>query len=249
MGVASPLTWRRMSFADRSAVFMENWPTGLLRFAIPHQGLRLQALERDTLADGPLGTERALESLAGKLSRLFEQLPGGGFIRLGSRSPKDVFAVSGTARVRTGRQGTTLLARSRRIRADCAVARANGYLPWLFVRQWRDIPAWSEFRGFMRGGELVGMCPYHCIARGDRPGLLTKDTIEKIHRGFFRAIRGVLPADDVIFDTYLSPASDSPEGWRATLVEINPFDPSADAVLFSWSKRGDFDGTFRDVEP
>ncbi len=232
-------------FAQIAATYLENWPAALQSLSVPQVAVPLTADQRDALLAGPIADDPATEnSLALLHEKLAPHLAGradGAFLRLGSRSAKDL----GCLRVRTAGEALLALRRSRRVREDCLLASTQHYVPTVFLREWRTIPVWSEFRGFMRNRQLVGWCSYHGKSgRATPPSQCSRAAIENALRRFFGCFALVSHLDDTVFDVYLH-EDDPLKGMAATLIEINPFAPCTDGVYFSWAIPGDFDGTLR----
>ncbi len=233
-------------FSQVAATYIENWPASLLKLSIPHRAIPLSVEERDALLSGPLVTdpctERKLDCLEARLGTALVDFPGGAFLRLGSRSAKDI----GCARVRTSRHAVLALRRSQRIRQDCELARIYNYLPSAFLREWRTIPPWAEFRGFMKQRKLVGLCSYHGKSGlASPPSHLSLDVIEEALRTFFPRFAHSSHLESVVFDTYVHDSEVADDELAVTLIEINPFSPQTDGVFFTWKTPDDFDGSFR----
>ncbi len=218
----------------------------MLNLSIPHRAIPLSFEERDALLSGPLATDpctkRNLDSLEARLAAALVHFPEGAFLRLGSRSAKDV----GCARILTSSHALLALRRSRRIRQDCEMARVHNYPPSVFLREWRKIPPWAEFRGFMKQRRLVGLCSYHGRSGlANPPRHLSLDVIEQALRSFFPRFAHSSHLESVVFDTYVHEPDVASDELAVTLIEINPFSPQTDGVFFSWNRSGDFDGGFR----
>ncbi|KAJ7050305.1 hypothetical protein C8F01DRAFT_1179417 [Mycena amicta] len=116
----------------------------------------------------------------------------------------------------------------------------------IIVRKWEPVTIDMEFRTFVASGRLTAISQYAyqlCSPRLTDPVQLAKavgaikTTFSKLwpvlkENGFESCVLdfGVIP-----------PASDhdskSEEGeWRATLIEINPFEETTDGALFSWTR-------------
>ena len=165
--------------------------------------------------------------------------PGCAFARLGSRSAKDTSTgVLTGSQVRSGAETLRLLTNgSRRVGYDLHLALRHGLRPWLFLREWHDIAWATELRCFLREGELVGISQYHTAlsmpgpdrrrAERSRPG------IERLAEALLAALGGVSLVFDVCVDC---------DG-HLTLIELNPWGPPTEAVLFRWD--ASFDGALR----
>lgn len=53
---------------------------------------------------------------------------------------------------------------SLRLFQDLRLCVQNGWQPWVFLREWREMAEHAEWRGFLRDRELVGLSQYHVAA-------------------------------------------------------------------------------------
>ena len=239
-----------------AATWIEHWPAELLALSFDQRGLALRPDEvralgrRNGRAVAAFGAEPAaghdatlLQALALRLDGLLQDLGGtSAFVRLGSRSPKDTpAAVLGGLQVHSGREAVDLLsAGSERMGFDLRVALQAGLAPWVFLREWVPMAWHEEWRGFLRGGRLVGACAYQ--ARTTLPLAPTPRTVDALQH-MAAALAGPLAAagvHELVFDLWLPQRQDAPP----RLIEINPWGPPTDAGLFSWAAM-DFDGQLR----
>ena len=137
---------------------------------------------------------------------------------------------------------------SERIYEDLLLAIHENYPPHIWVRQWAEIPRWSEFRCFMRERKLVGISQYNYIDGEVFPEIgRDAGTIRwAIGEQFFPMFRKASHLNDVVFDVWVrvSTMRDNTRDWSVKLLEINPFFSLTDPCLFKWSG-DDFDGSFR----
>lgn len=179
--------------------------------------------------------------------------PRGGFVRLGSRSPKDSWLGQSEGFKVTAGDGLDplrfMLDCSERVADDLAAAIAHDYAPHIFVREWLEFPESLEFRCFMRGRKLVGISQYQyrdyfpeLHERGERQRL------QWIIETFFESqFRDACHLDDAVFDVFVKsrPVASNVALNECRLIEINPFFQWTDPCLFDWRNGGDFDGSFR----
>jgi hypothetical protein len=176
-------------------------------------------------------------------------LPNGGFVRLGSRSPKDSWKGHrhGFKTAAGDDPLQFMLDCSERIYEDLTLAIQHDYAPHIFVRQWMTIPPWSEFRCFMEDRKLVGISQYNYLRGEFFPEIVQYGgSIEwAIREMFFPEFRRVSHLDSVVFDVWVKrwTARDNTSVWEVKLVEINPYFNLTDPCLFAWGKA--FDGGFR----
>lgn len=255
-------TYQNDYLATVRPTYIENWPAALAELSVPQSGVELTrsdvqmlgAAQEDyfELWEKPDGID--LESIRNRIDRAISEVrvPGvtsGVFVRLGSRSPKDSWWPWRDDNVDGFRGGDwpwplrtaddclgVLLGASERVNDDLLLAYNTGYTPWIFVRQWEDIPKWAEFRCFMRDGELVGVSQY----LHDRP---YQEVIQRhelfaaaIDRFFTESFRPACHMDTCVFDVWVKVTT---KGGGATkvsvrLLEINPFFRLTDPCLLRW---------------
>lgn len=244
-------------FARVSPTYIENWAAGLYDLSIPHVGIPVEPPEASALLARnehharPYDERSApsLDGLAGRIDAAMRSQPGGSFVRLGSRSAKDSrFARARGLRVTNERDALLMLTTgSRRVSFDLRLALRFAYEPRLFVREWVAIPAWAEFRCFMRGRRLVGVSQYD-VADEQRYAEIAerRAELERALRIFAGEFASRSHLADVVFDVFVTPGAGSAEAAaaRVRLLELNPFLPRTNSCLFDW-RRDDFDGSFR----
>ncbi|MFA5766810.1 MAG: hypothetical protein WC919_02725 [Candidatus Paceibacterota bacterium] len=181
-----------------------------------------------------------------KVSEAVEKMPNGAFIRLGSRSPKDSWALQRSGgKIISGQDPLQyLLDCSERIYEDLMLAIKKDYLPHIWVRQWVEIPRWSEFRCFMKDRKLVGISQYNYL-KGEVFPELDPGMCEWAVREFFKMFREATTLTDIVFDVFVKVRKAGPNSRdiEVKLLEINPFFELTDPCLFTWHI--EFDGSFR----
>lgn len=244
-------------FALVRPTYIENWPPTLHALSVPHRDIPLTLAEAHALGGrNPAFRDRtgaaryeAVDGLVERLTAALRLYPGGAFVRLGSRSGKDsAYAARHGMRVNNAAAALSLLTEdSARIAFDLRLALRFNYPPHLFVRRWLDIPAWSEFRCFVKERRLVGVSQYNICDETTHPEIeryagRIKATIES----FVAELIAVSHLPDVIFDLWLKLCGPAPDiMFSAQLIELNPFFSHTDACLFDWRNGGDFDRSFR----
>jgi hypothetical protein len=241
-----------IEFGYLKKLFLEAWPAELAALSMPHVGLPLSLPEAAGLG-GSMAQYRsrfgrpqpqAVDLLLTRLSAALQCFPMGGFVRLGSRSPKDSrYILEHGPRVFTARQAWYAMTEgSARLARDLERCISQGYSPHLFVRQWMEIPPCAEFRCFMRNRALVGISQYDCINVGPSEYIRSRaEMIESSIRVFFAEFVKRVHVDEVVFDVFVT---ENGASCRSTLLDLNPFSPMSDSCLFKWAPC-DFDGTFR----
>lgn len=185
-----------------------------------------------------------ISELRQRVAAAVEKFPKGAFIRLGSRSPKDAFTREETQRTLPGQDPLRfMLATSERICDDLHLALEENYAPHIFVRQWLDMPQWSEFRCFMQNRKLVGISQYYYMDQFEEIGKEAKGILFAITE-FFKLFRDASHLGDVVFDVFVKLIqSENTWVWEVRLLEINPFFEMTDPCLFDW--RRPFGGVFK----
>ena len=152
------------------------------------------------------------------------------FVRLSSRSPKDVVDLPITP---SGRQAVDWITASERCMDDTSTAHLADKPTFVCLRKPLSMFADGEFRCFAKGGEVLGASRYfHRTAPEHRP---EAGTILAAAKAFYaRHLADHYP--DVVFDLYL------PGLPGETLIEVNPYGLS-DPCLF-----GDYDAVERGGE-
>lgn len=172
------------------------------------------------------------------------KMPAGAFIRLGSRSPKDSWALhKDGGKILPGEDPLRfLLDCSERVYEDLTLAIQKSYVPHIWVRQWLDIPRWSEFRCFMCDRKLVGISQYYYdeVFPELDPGMC-----EWAVREFFKLFLSATTMNSVVFDVYVKTrkVGSNTRDIEVKLLEINPFFELTDPCLFGWNLV--FDNSFR----
>ena len=238
--------------------YIENWSQGLKELTIPQTDLPISLEEARALGHvnkefrkwfGDAPPFSTIERLAKKIDSALTLYPEGAFVRLGSRSGKDSsYANNRGLRISDGNAAIRMLTEnSWRIAYDLRLALHHDYSPHIFVRRWRRIPPWSEFRCFMKRRKLVGISQYDCKNFGSSVEInRNAKRIEASVRKYFSRLQAVSHVDDAVFDMFVEFDEQTLHGpVIVQLLEINPFFQKTDACLFHWGHGGDFDGSFR----
>jgi len=185
-------------------------------------------------------------TVLGQLQQALDEFGGKGFVRTQVRSPKDstLFA-RGRGQITDPWTAVTMLRESTRFHEDCAWLDGFAELPVLVVRKWLDIPAWAEFRCFIRNGKLVGISQLRRQANVPEP---MRSKPSNLHRFLSIACNTLipqLPKRNVVVDLAIPSWDQSVAGPRAVLLELNPWHALTDAGWFDWRQLADFDGSIR----
>lgn len=127
-------------------------------------------------------------------------------------------------KVKSGREVLELFSQSSRIREDLAklIEFPGAFEIDLIVREWKDIEAALEFRGFVHHKTLTCLSQYCYLQFW--PELLTKkDQITQSIQNFFtKSVVEHLPYENCVVDFALLRTADS-EDFKVMIIEINPF--------------------------
>lgn len=151
--------------------YIENWHPRLFNLSIatvhwpltPEQSNTILAvLEAEGRKDVDIDLA-PLTSLIAEMDRRITEFPQGVFVRLGSRSPKDVIYPKDQRKFGPGegKRAVGLLCQSERVYEDLALAKLNNYAPHIALREWVELQDWQEFRCFVKGGNLKGISQYY----------------------------------------------------------------------------------------
>lgn len=250
-------------FKKVQPTYIEAWPKELCSKSIAQVDVPLTLEEAENLGSHIAEFGEAfkrtgdLTIINNRVNLAVASFPEGSMVRLGSRSPKDSWLALRCESMRISfaqiitRETAPLrfiLDCSERMYEDLTLAIQNNYCPHIFVRQWIDIPRWSELRCFMRNRKLVGISQYYY--HDPLPELIDDEIREGMDwavRKFFDDFVKVCHLDDVVFDVYVKLRKRGcHREWEVRLIEINPFFEMTDPCLFDWRDDGkDFDGSFR----
>ncbi|WP_040853652.1 hypothetical protein [Phyllobacterium sp. YR531] len=226
--------------------FLENWPEELLERSFRHEKIVLSV--EDTIALGSMSVEfREAMSLFGNYplsDEFYEALNAGvakfseGVMpRLGYCSWKDSTLVHQSAK--TPKQVLSNITRpNRRIATALQENAVDGVETPLFLRQWADIPAWSEFRIFMKARKFSGISQYYY--RDHFPEIAENLTeVRAALTEFCVEFSQISHMDTVIADVYLRTLPDGQ--FKARLIELNPYSVQSDPCFYSWDNMDSFD--------
>ena len=241
-------------FARVSPTYIENWNPVLYTLSIPQIDIPLSLREaidlgtNITIYGTSFGSLQPITNLKNKIDAALIKFPEGAFIRLGSRSGKDsAYAQYNGLKVTHPYAGIKILTdASERVAFDLRLALRFQYCPHIFVRQWLNIPAWAEFRCFMKNRKLIGISQYDCKNLGHCPEIAAnQQQIKYAIEMFFQTFKIMSHLDDVVFDVFLKEIEKTTNPYfEVKLLELNPLFDKTDACLFDW-QRNDFDGSFR----
>ena len=183
--------------------------------------------------------DKVYKALKIYVSTIINMFPFGAFVRLGSRSPKDShYGYQHGFRCLTAKHVFALLFDSERVYEDLTYSLETGVQINLWLRQWTEIPNWSEFRCFVRKGALVGISQYSYLQQrtGDKMSYVEFPYYEDWYARIINAIflfSGQLglamTLDSYVFDISFK------VGEQPLLIEFNPWGRVTDPCLFDWT--------------
>ncbi len=222
--------------------YIENWNRELCSLSIAQSNIVLSLDAIEALMEKMYDCKDSpyLKIIEDKIDEEIKQFPKGAFIRLGSRSPKDVDIIP----VFNGKDAMDLLISSMRVFDDLCIAYKNKYEANIFIREWIDIEEHFEFRCFMKDRKLVGISQYQ-YNKTYLEIINNADSMKWVIEKFFPKFQKACKLDDVVFDVFLKYNQRFEQGiWEAKLLEINPYFKMTDPCLFDWRKPEEFNGQF-----
>ncbi len=228
--------------------FLENWYLPCKPFTIPTILLPLNTEEAQVLSQSlAIPAEGRLDALNTALAKAMRELVDEEpvFVRLGTRSPKDVPDFRAfRGRTRLSYEAIGWLRSSKRVADDLRTGLRYRYPPTVAVREWLDIPLRSEFRCFVRQGEVAGLSQLHPHIGPVSEVIKNASGIELAIHNFVSEFVHETKRWDCALDLFIKPGQ--LRDWDVRLIEINPMMPLTDPLLFSW-QGNDMDGSFRYV--
>ncbi|MCK9558196.1 MAG: cell division cycle 123 family protein [Candidatus Cloacimonetes bacterium] len=236
-------------------IYIENWEPALHSLSIASIDIPLTVDDAKRLGSNIIefgeafGCMADISDISSKVSSAVEKMPSGAFVRLGSRSPKDSWMMQEEGgKVLPGEDPLRfMLDCSERIYEDLMLSIQQSYNPHIWVRQWTDIPKWSEFRCFMQNRKLVGISQYYYDEEFPE---IDADMFEWAIQEFFGLFLKATKMESVVFDVYIKLRKVRPNirDIEVKLLEINPFFELTDPCLFSWHGTKPFDGSFKYIK-
>lgn len=230
--------------------YIENWDKRLYSLSIPSIDVPLTVEDAEAIGSNMvelhelfgINNPLPISHIIDKVDNAIKQMPNGAFIRLGSRSPKDAWDID--PHIYDGKMAIQrILDVSERMADDLLLAIKHDYTPHIWVRQWVDIPKWSEFRCFMRNRNLVGISQYYYMDGKFKELQETYDSIAWAITQFFSIFVNYCHLDDIVFDVYIKQLVHGNENrYEVKLIEINPFFELTDPCLFNWAEKDQWNG-------
>ncbi|KZL24353.1 hypothetical protein [Pseudovibrio sp. WM33] len=238
-------------FKSISDTFFATWPDSLKEKSIRHEEIALSPQDVVALgANTPEFCEQFEMFNHFDLSQDFldevavglEKFPSGAFPRLDYCSWKESCLVNSPARTLRDVEAI-ILQPSLRVAAALMEPAVHNAGANFYLREWIDIPRWSEFRIFMRDRKIIGISQYNTAEQFSQIQQ-SLDDIRTALIEFCLFFHKESHLETVIADVFLT---DQNEKLQARLIELNPFLNRADPCLYSW-KKSDFDGKFRFIK-
>ncbi|BBN06244.1 hypothetical protein MPTK1_3g19550 [Marchantia polymorpha subsp. ruderalis] len=169
-----------------------------------------------------------------------EELGGAVFPKLNWTAPKDTtwIATSGNLQCRNFAEISLLLKASDSVTHDLLHAfdscedqtKSSPEVVVLALRKWYDLRPELEFRAFVFGGLLVGICQREVTGFYASLTEKVEDYEEFIFDFFFDEIRDHFPSKDYTFDCYVT------RDGKVKLVDFNTWGGSTLPLLFTWEE-------------
>ncbi|MCI9868507.1 hypothetical protein RHIZ_21320 [Rhizobium skierniewicense] len=233
------------------STFMEHWPDEVIALGLPMEQIMLS--EQDRLAIGartaafreifeideiPTFTDGLYAAIDEKIG-IFSS---GGHARLGGCSFKKPGQFQKSPVFNSRELAPHILQENQRVAGLLASSLQHKFDVGLFIRPWREIPHWAEFRLFMSDRAFIGASQYfHTMVFPEIE--LSAKPIAAALIDFSDKFLSVSHLDNAIVDVFVQ--HDTETVWRAVLIDINPLIRRADACLFRWQNDGDFDHGLR----
>lgn len=101
----------------------------------------------------------------------------------------------------------------------------------LVLRKWFNVNPSMEFRVFVRGRKIIGITQRE-LNHFDFLQGMTEELVDVIQEFFEDKLKNTFPDGSFVFDCYVP--SNEGKSKRVWLIDINPFAPRTDPILFSW---------------
>jgi hypothetical protein len=176
------------------------------------------------------------DDLTAEIDAAMKAYPSGVMPRIGLCSWKDS---SPTDLPSFGQRGVlhTITTDSERVGRALLGHVSSGVPAVLHLRAWQEMPKSSEFRVFIRGGQIVGVSQYHWRQTFSELLLEAHARVAMLQELLIKMLPVVHMADCII-DVCVHPGA-------AFVIEVNPFIKQTDYCLFGQDGRDDFDGSLR----
>lgn len=179
-----------------------------------------------------------LRSLTRWVNATLPSFGGRAFFRLTGRSPKDAaFNLAHACQVGSGNELVGSIISSERAYEELN-AKTYNYPETqvgVVLREWVDIEPTSEFRAFVKGGRLVALSSYfpdvdYTVLR-QSPRLIWNAVREIVAKA-----RKFMHMSNYVIDLDLDFTAPNPNLCEYQVIEINPFVPVTNPLLFTWEE-------------
>lgn len=239
-------------FETVKPTYIENWPRAMHSISFSSVPTKLSIKEARVLGASIMewgegfGSRDvvAMQEIRSRLDKAMKfMLPGGAFVRLGSRSPKDAWSgiTKGFKCLTVDRAIELLTDCSERMSDDLHLAIHEKYEPTIWLRSWVENLGF-EIRCFVKNRKLVG------ATQGSKAvGLQSGRTwIDAIVRYINQDFLPLSHLDDVVVDLAVRSFDEGSGTHPVTMIEINPYFEHTDPILFDWKKPDEIEaGWFR----
>lgn len=220
-------------YKEVSYSWMENWYEPLKAYTMPTSYFKITKSEINQLLKLLKGTAdmTILAPFIARFNTFHRELDDNKvFVRLGSRSPKDIHSFEkGVSKIQ---DLLKIFTKSMMISEDLKLCDKINYEPYIFIRKWCSIKKACEFRVFVKDGKLVGISQYNYL---DTYCYLVKETTrDMIKKQTERLLEKILPK--INFNTFICDIEFKPTNSLPLLIEINHYGPLSDPCLFNWEK-------------
>lgn len=219
--------WDKL-FKKNQPTWMENWYEELKDYTIKSSYFRLNQKEVNAMIEKGIGryyNNEEMRNIVVNIEKARIELNYSSlFVRLGSRSPKDIDTMKYSTFI-------SMLCDSGRVLEDLMLCSKVNYNPYIFLRKNIRMEKRNEFRCFVKDNKLVGISQYFYR---DRYYHIDDDNVrEHIIDGAERLLQKIIDKinlKDFVFDIYYRRDKDLP-----LLIELNPWSDWTDSCLFDWA--------------
>lgn len=233
------------------STFMEHWPDEVIALGLPMEQVLLS--EQDRLAIGARTAAfreifeideipSVSDGFYAEVDEKIRIFPSGGHARLGGCSFKKPGLFQRVPVFNSRELAPHIMQENPRVAGLLASSLRDNFDVGVFIRPWKDIPQWTEFRLFMNNRAFVGATQYFHTKVFPEIELNAKPIAAALI-DFADKFLSASYLNDAIVDVFVE--HDDETVWRAILIDINPLIRRADACLFRWQNDGDFDRGLR----
>jgi hypothetical protein len=233
------------------STFMEHWPEEVCALGPPAEQVTVSEQDRLAIGSRTQAFREMFEldelpqftsEFKNEVDEKIASFPSGIHARLGGCSFKKPGHFQKAPIFNCRQLAPHILQENPRVAGLLASSLQNNFEVGLFMRPWREISPWTEFRLFMKSRAFVGASQY--FHRTDFTEIeANAKPIATALIDFADQFLTVSHLEDAIVDVFVEQTENY--NWQAVLLDINPLIWRSDPCLFSWQNGGDFDRGLR----